>query len=286
MKSWRVLRFAVPFRIARYHREKNNCKTPTPLLEIKAAIEELPENDVRQLSIWLQDYLDEMWDRQMETDLASGRLNDLIAKAEADIAANQVRDLDEVLQGCKRNQEPAKNSSLQLLIDEYAARWGDSYEREDRWWGDKTLTWEEAMTRAWKSRFENGKMHGHQRRVANKLLEGLEVALADGIKSEHLKDFQSLYDWVKSVTNRVKGLGATTAYDVARRLGAWLKLKPSVVYLHAGTAAGARKFGVEGDVAPLSAFPQELQSLGSTHVENFLCIYKDQFSYSTALVNA
>jgi hypothetical protein len=69
----------------------------TPLLEIKAAIEELPENDIRQLAVWLQDYLDEMWDRQMETDLASGKLNDLIAKAEADIAANQVRDLDEVL---------------------------------------------------------------------------------------------------------------------------------------------------------------------------------------------
>lgn len=69
----------------------------TPLLEIKAAIEELPENDIRQLAVWLQDYLDEMWDRQMETDLASGRLNDLIAKAEADIAANQVRELDEVL---------------------------------------------------------------------------------------------------------------------------------------------------------------------------------------------
>ncbi|MBE9116642.1 hypothetical protein IQ249_12095 [Lusitaniella coriacea LEGE 07157] len=69
----------------------------TPLLEIKAAIEELPENDVRQLALWLQNYLDEAWDRQMETDLASGRLNDLIAKAEADIAANQVRELDKVL---------------------------------------------------------------------------------------------------------------------------------------------------------------------------------------------
>ncbi|MGL5058578.1 MAG: hypothetical protein ACRC62_01255 [Microcoleus sp.] len=69
----------------------------TPLLEIKMAIEELPENDVRQLAVWLQDYLYEMWDRQIEADLASGRLNDLIAKAEADIAANKVRDIHEVL---------------------------------------------------------------------------------------------------------------------------------------------------------------------------------------------
>jgi hypothetical protein len=33
----------------------------------------------------------------METDLASGRLDNLIAKAEADIATHQVKDLDEVL---------------------------------------------------------------------------------------------------------------------------------------------------------------------------------------------
>lgn len=187
-----------------------------------------------------------------------------------------------VIQGCKRNKDPANNSSLQLLIDEYTARWGDSYELEDRWWGDKTLTWEQAITRAWKSRFENGKMHGHQCRVANKLSEGLEVALADEIKAEHFKDFQSLYDWVKSVVGRVKGLGVTTAYDVARRLGAWLILEPSIVYLHTGTAAGARKFGVEGEVAPLSAFPKEIQSLGATHAENFLCIYKNQLSDSAA----
>lgn len=69
----------------------------TILPEIEAAIKQLPEGDVRQLSIWLQAYLDEMWDRQIETDLKSGKLDKLIAKAEADITANNVRDLDEVL---------------------------------------------------------------------------------------------------------------------------------------------------------------------------------------------
>ena len=69
----------------------------TSLLEIEAAIAQLPEDDVRKLSVWLQKYLDEMWDRQIEADLTSGKLNKLLAKAEADIAANQVRDLNEVL---------------------------------------------------------------------------------------------------------------------------------------------------------------------------------------------
>ena len=69
----------------------------TTLPEIEAAIQQLPETDVRQLAVWLQNYLNEAWDRQIEADLSSGKLDDLIAKAEVDIANNQVRDLDEIL---------------------------------------------------------------------------------------------------------------------------------------------------------------------------------------------
>lgn len=69
----------------------------TNLPEIEAAIKKLPENEIRQLATWLQDYLDDQWDQQIESDIESGKLDHLIAKAEADIAANYVRDLDEVL---------------------------------------------------------------------------------------------------------------------------------------------------------------------------------------------
>ncbi|MEY2978120.1 MAG: hypothetical protein ACO31I_13400 [Prochlorotrichaceae cyanobacterium] len=57
----------------------------------------MPENEVRALANWLQDYLDEMWDRQIEADLVTGKLDHLIARAEADIEANNVRDLDKIL---------------------------------------------------------------------------------------------------------------------------------------------------------------------------------------------
>lgn len=69
----------------------------TTLQEIEAAIKKLPEGDVRQLSVWLQEYLDEMWERQIEADLASGKLDKLIARAEEDIAASRMRSLDEVI---------------------------------------------------------------------------------------------------------------------------------------------------------------------------------------------
>ncbi|MDD1459300.1 hypothetical protein MEO39_04185, partial [Dolichospermum sp. ST_sed2] len=44
--------------------------------------------EVRNLAGWLQEYLDEMWDQQIEADLASGKLDRLIAQAEEDIAAH------------------------------------------------------------------------------------------------------------------------------------------------------------------------------------------------------
>ncbi len=67
------------------------------LPEIELAIKHLSEEEVRQLSIWLQAYLDELWDQEMESDLRSGKLNHLMTKAEFMIAANNVRDLDEIL---------------------------------------------------------------------------------------------------------------------------------------------------------------------------------------------
>jgi hypothetical protein len=63
-------------------------------------------------------------------------------------------------------------------------------------------------------------MHGHQHRVAHKLSAGLAIALTEQVNPEDFQDFQSLYDWVKSIAGRVSGLGLVTTYDVARRLGA------------------------------------------------------------------
>jgi hypothetical protein len=69
----------------------------TTLLEIEAAIKQLPESDVRQLAAWLQTYLDETWDRQIEEDLTSGKLDNLIAQVEADIAASSHDDFEALL---------------------------------------------------------------------------------------------------------------------------------------------------------------------------------------------
>ncbi len=67
------------------------------IVEIEAAIKELPNDEARKLADWLNNYLDDAWDRQMKKDLATGKLDKFISKVESDIEANQVRDLDEVI---------------------------------------------------------------------------------------------------------------------------------------------------------------------------------------------
>lgn len=67
------------------------------LNEIETAIRQLPTDDIRELAVRLHDYLDELWEQQLESDFQSGKLDLFIAKAEADIAANQVKELNEVL---------------------------------------------------------------------------------------------------------------------------------------------------------------------------------------------
>ncbi len=69
----------------------------TTRLEVESAIKQLPEDEVRDLAQWLQEYLNDLWDKQLENDLISGKLDHIIAQVEADIANNKVRDLDGIL---------------------------------------------------------------------------------------------------------------------------------------------------------------------------------------------
>jgi hypothetical protein len=53
------------------------------------------ENEVCNLAKRHQDYLDDAWDQQIESDLALGKLDRLIAQAEADIETHNVRDFED-----------------------------------------------------------------------------------------------------------------------------------------------------------------------------------------------
>lgn len=67
--------------------------------EIENALRSLPVQEARTVADWLQDYLDEQWDRQIEQDAKSGKLDKLAAEALAEYKAGKTKPLDEVIDG-------------------------------------------------------------------------------------------------------------------------------------------------------------------------------------------
>ena len=61
--------------------------------DIKQAIIDLPKDEYRQLTSWLREYDWESWDRQIEEDSASGKLDHLAAQAEAAKRQGTLKDL-------------------------------------------------------------------------------------------------------------------------------------------------------------------------------------------------
>ena len=51
------------------------------IAEIESAITQLPAKDYAELMAWLQKHHERVWDRQIEDDLAAGRLDALMAEA-------------------------------------------------------------------------------------------------------------------------------------------------------------------------------------------------------------
>jgi hypothetical protein len=126
----------------------------------------------------------------------------------------------------------------------------------------------------------NGGRHPHQRRLKKMVLEAAERALLT-VETDLAEavDFEGLYTLVRNVILPIHGIGDLAVYDITTRIGAFLRLRPHAVYLHAGTAEGARSLGIlsaSGDPVPVDAFPAPLRRLSADHIENFLCIYKRQ----------
>jgi hypothetical protein len=68
------------------------------VIEIIEAVKRLDERQKAELLEKLADIdFNDAWDRQIEADIKAGRLDHLIAEAEADIAAGRTKPLDDVL---------------------------------------------------------------------------------------------------------------------------------------------------------------------------------------------
>jgi hypothetical protein len=98
--------------------------------------------------------------------------------------------------------------------------------------------------------------------------------------------FEQLHQIIGELIQGIRGVGPLLIYDTALRLGANLRLEPSVVFLHAGTREGARRLGlnVARSFIPSSEFPPVLRELPARQIEDILCIYKDWLKVPNVII--
>lgn len=127
---------------------------------------------------------------------------------------------------------------------------------------------------------QEGKRHPHQYRIPQSVLEAVCKELLQNInKVRQAHSFDELYRLVSSF--EIFGLGKLTTYDIATRIGAYLKLSPDRVYLHAGTRAGAKNLlgKIPGPYLFKADLPKPLRNktISYAEIEDILCIYKNHF---------
>jgi hypothetical protein len=171
-------------------------------------------------------------------------------------------------------------ANLRALVAEYkvdvrrdAAAELDDFRRANR-------TDEDAISQAALAELPTGKRHSHQYRIQRAALRESRRRLLEQLPQLRLAlSFDELLGQVDRIVRPIRGIGELTTYDTALKIGARFGLEPEVVYLHRGTREGARNLWLRtrGGTLRMSDLPRELRTLKPREVEDFLCLYKDEF---------
>lgn len=133
-----------------------------------------------------------------------------------------------------------------------------------------------AIRRAALCLLPNKKRHPHQYRIPGSLLEQAEARLqAIAVKLRGAGDFTTLHGLVNTEISSLRGISELTIYDIAHRIGAYLKKAPQLIYLHRGTRVGAAVFGLPSRTIRSDELPAAFSRLTPAEIEDCLCIYKD-----------
>jgi hypothetical protein len=122
------------------------------------------------------------------------------------------------------------------------------------------------------------KRHPHQYRIPMAVLQAAERELQQARPLlARATSFGTLHYEIERTIGGLAGIGALTVYDIAHRIGAKLRKKPKLVYLHRGTRVGARRPGFTGKMLDPRSLPSAFSRLSPDEIEDCLCIYKDDF---------
>jgi hypothetical protein len=170
-------------------------------------------------------------------------------------------------------------TSLEAIVEDWQMRFieGDAKKFRDTVvdYCVKASSFEEAVTRACRCRNELGKKHNHQSKVRDPVLMAWCKEICGNIIPSQIIDFDHLFDSLNLI--RIWGIGPVTHYDVATRIGAWMKLEPEQLYLHAGVLDGWKLLYGNGrwpERIHRRSWPEALRVLPADQVEDLLCAYR------------
>jgi hypothetical protein len=177
--------------------------------------------------------------------------------------------------GCCDSPELPRTPTLRQIVDHYILYYRGRGRAETRRFRQQPSL-DDAVRLAAGCTDQYGKRHSHQRRIPRASLDRLARRLA-AVNLLHAGTFHELYEMVRAAGESIHMIGPLTTYDVATRIGAYLRLAPNRVYLHAGTRVGARALGIAGRTKTVerSQLPREFGRLTAAECEDVLCIYKD-----------
>jgi len=129
-------------------------------------------------------------------------------------------------------------------------------------------------------RDEDDKVYSHQSLVPKAAKAGAAERIRK-LRVADVDDFEELFQRVEKAIGSIRGVGDLAVYDVAVRIGAFLRVMPRRVYLQTGARKGARALGLDASQRslPMDVLPSELHRLEPWEVEDVLCIYKDELGH-------
>ncbi|GAA4435836.1 hypothetical protein [Bremerella cremea] len=166
--------------------------------------------------------------------------------------------------------------SYGAIVRDYVKRYRDRFEANLRFYAELPSL-EEAVKQAALGKRPDGKRNSHQRRIPQESLQ----ASARRLRRCNLAAGESFHQLWEQVNDKIRGIdriGELTIYDTAHRIGAFLKLHPELVYLHAGARIGAATLGIPKPTAWAAPtdLPKPFHKLTPAQMEDCLCIYKER----------
>ena len=168
--------------------------------------------------------------------------------------------------------------NLEAIVNDYIREWR-APARAERWSFVRESSLESAISRAALCKLSNGKRHPHQYRVPEgSLRQAKKRLLRQKARILGCTTFDELHDLVNGLIRDIWMIGELVVYDIATRIGAFMRLEPKQIYLHRGTRDGARALGIRGPLPKLavSDIPKDFARLSPGEIEDCLCIYKDK----------